>query len=140
MPATMKIKTSVDVPISRVQDMLCCAFEGGSNYWYMIEKFHKPTEFVNLSDQPYDDKKPQIFRHIDYPTNPGGYLIVSDAKQAEGKDIKKVTLDLDACQRGLHVMAEKYPRHFSAMMTENDDAETGDVFLQCCLFGELVYG
>jgi len=37
-------------------------------------------------------------------------------------------------------MAEKYPRHFHNFLEENDDAETGDVFIQCCLFGEIVYG
>ncbi len=26
------------------------------------------------------------------------------------------------------------------MLAENDDATTGDVFLQCALFGELVFG
>jgi hypothetical protein len=37
-------------------------------------------------------------------------------------------------------MAREYGRHFSDMIAENDDATTADVFLQCCLFGELVYG
>jgi hypothetical protein len=136
----MKIKTSVEVPIRRVQDMLCCAFEGGSNYWYRIEKFHEPKAFVNQFDEPFNTEKTKIFRHIDYPTNPGGYLIVSDGGEESGDDVKKVKLDLEACERGLQVMAEKYPRHFSNMLQDNDDAETGDVFLQCCLFGELVYG
>jgi hypothetical protein len=26
------------------------------------------------------------------------------------------------------------------VLNENDDADTGDVFLQLCLFGEVVYG
>jgi len=129
---TLKIKTTVDVPISRVQDMLCCAFEGGSNYWYTIEKFHEPREFPNQFDKPFNGGKPEIFRHIDFPTNPGGYLIVSDAQDPASDEPRKEKLDLEACERGLQVMAEKYPRHFSNMMTENDDAETGDVFLQCC--------
>jgi len=25
-------------------------------------------------------------------------------------------------------------------LSDNDDDGTGDVFLQCCLFGEIVYG
>lgn len=137
----MKVQTTVEVPIRRIQDMLCCAFEGGSNYWYMIEKFHEPKEFPNMFDEPWDGKKPEVYRHIDYPTNPGGYLIVSDRKlEGEIDEVTKKKLDLDACVAGLQVMAQKYPRHFANMMQENDDAETGDVFLQCCLFGELVYG
>jgi hypothetical protein len=40
----------------------------------------------------------------------------------------------------LALMAEKEPRHFGDFMGENDDATTSDVFLQLCLFGEVVYG
>jgi hypothetical protein len=42
--------------------------------------------------------------------------------------------------KGLQVMAEKYPVHFNNFDSDNFDAETGDVFLQCSLFGEIVYG
>jgi hypothetical protein len=37
-------------------------------------------------------------------------------------------------------MADKYPRHIADILSENDDATTGDVFLQLCLFGDVVYG
>jgi len=37
-------------------------------------------------------------------------------------------------------MAEKYPRHFANFAQEAEDAETGDVFIQCCVLGEIVYG
>ena len=49
-------------------------------------------------------------------------------------------LDLNAIKKGLQIMAEKYPRHMGDFLNENDDADTGDVFLQCCLFGEAIYG
>jgi hypothetical protein len=49
-------------------------------------------------------------------------------------------LDRVAILEGLRIMAEKEPRHFADFMTENDDADTGDVFLQCCLYGEVIYG
>lgn len=37
-------------------------------------------------------------------------------------------------------MPVKYPRHWADVLAENDDATTGDVFLQCCLFGECIFG
>jgi hypothetical protein len=37
-------------------------------------------------------------------------------------------------------MQEQYPRHFSNFISENYDAETGDVFLQCCLLGKVKFG
>ena len=37
-------------------------------------------------------------------------------------------------------MANKHKWHFDAMVSENGDAITADVFLQCCALKELVYG
>lgn len=37
-------------------------------------------------------------------------------------------------------MAEKWPRHFGNFISENEDAETGDVFIQLALLGDIVYG
>lgn len=41
---------------------------------------------------------------------------------------------------GMKVFAEKYTNHFADFISENDDADTGDAFLQCVVFGEIVYG
>lgn len=128
---------SVKVPITkkRISDMLCCAFEGGSNYWYWIDKFIKPP----VLGWQYDPK--QVFKHLDYPLNDGGALIISDKEDdSPAKSKKTYKLDLISITRGLHVMAEKEPRHFADFLSEDDDATTGDVFLQCCLFGEVIYG
>ncbi len=42
--------------------------------------------------------------------------------------------------KGFEVMAEKYPWHFNNFMNDNEDAETADVWFQCIVFGEIVYG
>lgn len=52
----------------------------------------------------------------------------------------QITRGPDGVGRGLQVMAEKYPRHFGNLISDNDDAETGDVLLQCSVLGEIVYG
>jgi hypothetical protein len=36
-------------------------------------------------------------------------------------------------------MAVECPRHFADFLNEKADAVTGDAFLQCCLFGEVIY-
>lgn len=41
---------------------------------------------------------------------------------------------------GLSLMSRDYPNHFADFMAENEDAETADVFVQCCIFGNIVYG
>lgn len=130
----MKTDISIGYSLKRVSDLLCSALEGGSNYWYLIEKFIKPPVIKNYADSTV------VYDHLDYPLSPGGALIISDKYGAEGSPVKRRRLNLRSIHRGLQVMAVKYPQHFAAWQTENDDAETGDVFLQCCLFQEVVYG
>lgn len=48
-------------------------------------------------------------------------------------------LNLAKVKKGLRIFAKKYPKHFSDFISEDFDQTTGDVFLQCCLFGEVIY-
>jgi hypothetical protein len=132
-PVIFKVTTEVEISLTRVADLLCCAFEGGSNYWCHIKVKKAPETFTfrympDLSDRPTS--------YTDYPTNRGGYLIVGDT---EG-DMEDGLLDIGTIRFGLQTMADKYPRHWQDFMDDNEDATTGDVFLQCCLWGEVVFG
>ena len=130
---SFKVTTQIDITRERIGDLLSCAFEGGSNYWAVVKEKQKPEAMpfrwmANvLSDPTY---------YADYPLNRGGFLMVGDI---EG-DMPDGLLDLGTIRHGLQVMADKYPRHFSTFLNENEDADTGDVFLQCCLWGEVIFG
>lgn len=117
---------------SRAADLLCSAFEGGSNYWYMIEDYVEPAEVA----QPWGDEYTP--KYISYPFSKGGAVIIADMEDEE----EKFTLDHAAIVRGKKIFAtdERYSHHYADALKENDDAITGDVFLQLCLFGEVVYG
>lgn len=118
-------------PLQRLSDLLCTALEGGSNYWYTI------TEFIEPAELTFQERPGEVCRHLEYPLNPGGALLVADKHDMEAGSHR---LDLESIRRGLAVMAEKYPRHFAEFQREQDDANTGDIFLQCCLFGSVVFG
>jgi hypothetical protein len=118
----------VNVKDQRIKDLLCNAFEGGSNYWYFIESFNYPE---GKTENDYE------FPHIDLPLADGGSLTI---KSLEEPDKPMVTLDRKACLKGLSIMAKDYPRHFADFMSEDDDAITADVFLQCTCYGEVIYG
>ena len=51
-----------------------------------------------------------------------------------------VELRLDLIPQGLEVLASYYPRHFADLVNDNADSITADALLQCCLFGEIIYG
>ncbi len=66
----------------------------------------------------------------------GGRVILIEHDDEDEEHI----LDRAALHRGIKTMAEKFPRHWADFISENDDAITGDVFVQCCLFGDIIYG
>ena len=116
-----KVAVTVSIESQTLDDLLCNALEGGSNYWYMISDWDKAgREFLHEGPMA------------------GGWL------KFVGEEINGRTewkLDRDGMLRGFAVMVDKYPRHAANALSETEcDAETGDVFLQCCLFGELIYG
>lgn len=117
----------------RAADMLCTAFEGGSNYWYVIVDEDRPKELA----KPWgDDYTPS---YISIPFSKGGRLHIGDLEDEE--EPPKI-LDRGAIDNGKRLLAtdERYSHHYANLLRENDDAITGDVFLQLCLFGEVIYG
>lgn len=121
------VKTTVPVTLqvsqSDIESLIISAVESslGSRYWigkidcdYTGEYFSAPFEGSSLKFkilEPINDTS----KKLDY------------------------VLDFDAIKLGLSVMAEKCPFQFSRILDETSDAETGDVFLQCCLFGDVVF-
>jgi len=83
------------------------------------------------------DGTPTVFRHLQWPLSEGGRLWIDNLFEDEEY---KGWLDLESVEKGLKLMAEKSPKHFSDFLTENEDGYTGDVFLQYCIFGKLIYG
>jgi hypothetical protein len=94
------------------------------------------VEVIEPTDLRFRSLKNMVLRLVDYPLNDGGSLgLVSTVPTSD-----VFRLDLKSIGRGLDVLATRYPRHFADLINENTDAITADVLLQCCLFGELIYG
>ena len=121
---TMPTKTfavTTQIPLESVKDLIISAFEGGSNYWYY--------------DLRPDTKRTTVqFWHAELPFRKGRAVYFKDSDGDEHK------LDLAAIERGLDIMAAKYPRHMSNLVTEHWDGDTADVLLQCCTLGDVIYG
>ena len=105
------------------EDLLCSALEGGSNYWY---------EIVGDNMSETDS---QFMSAV--PTTETGFLMIDDQ---EGQLDEPFRLNRSALVKGFGIFKEKYPRHYKDAVNEDDDADTGDIFLQCCIFGEAIFG
>jgi len=110
------------IEVQRLKDLLCCAFEGGSNYW------------IDLVETPRKSRRPGEMEYWHEAPIYGLDLVLHH----DGNH--KVTLNQAALCRGIDVMKTKYPEHWQDFLNENEDAITGDIFVQCCVFGEAIYG
>lgn len=123
-----KLQAAMEIADQRIEDLLCCAFEGGSNYWYDITGYNYPegetSESLGIE-----------FTYLQLPLK-GGSVTICDIETGEFLGV----VNRDRVQQGLEIMSQKYPKHFNDFIEENEDADTGDVFLQCVVLGEVVYG
>ena len=133
---TVSVPVSVNVPTFTICDLLVGAVEGGSNYW---ATFRLDPNFAKLVGKADLDETSKLRKNLNiFPMynieHPQYCLRVSDA---EGGTTYNVTLE--SFVNGLNVMADRYPQHFKDVITENYDAVTSDVFIQCAVFGEIVF-
>ena len=135
---TMSFTVSIQTMVTRgsIESLLCSAFEGGSNYWYRD---------LHISRMPDGKESKKDFKHwhLEVPLLPGGELGFRDMEDPDDDSADAdglYRLDQLKIQKGLETMANKYPRHWQDFINESHDAWTGDCFLQCCIFGEALYG
>jgi len=130
------VKITIEVPLLKVADALCSAFESsmGAGYWCEIVKCHAPATLTNTLDGLTEQPDPKVYPHIDYLLNPGGYLTIKDNEDGE-----RHKLTHEGVLAGLVAMAEKCPYQFGQLIGEGGDAITGDVLVQCAVFGDVVY-
>lgn len=138
-PGNPKEKTEVactiaghDITWHRIRDLLCGAFEGGSNYWYFIDEY-VPPEAGNV---PWPGES-RGFRHLDYPVRKGGAVHVRDLQLGADEEVKIV--NRETLVAGLHTLAKLYIQHFANFIQDREDGTTSDVYLQCVCFGEALY-
>ena len=144
------MEAKINVTDGQIRDLLCNAFEGGSNYWYCdAAPVYRPGVTHADVEEGGRLQDPNNYYHWTelLPTIDGCGTKLRARADMETTDLPAMTskrnvfiLHRAALNFGIQVMAEKYPQHFADWMSESDDASTGDCFLQCCLFGCVVFG
>ena len=127
----MKITVPVDIPQERLHDLIVTSVEHSGYGSFNYSDARKPPHDVADELDTYE-----------YPLHEGGSITFNDKYEEEdgAEELEDFILDLPAIQRGLEIMAHAYPRHFQDIVSESGDVITADVFLQCALLGEIVYG
>lgn len=128
---------TIAVPNEKIRDVLSCAFEsGGVNYWMRRGKEVGKREAKRDLERDLTAKSSACCW---LPLSEFGAVGCLEVDEDTGVETLHV-LDLAAIRRGLAVMIEKYPRRFADILDGDDcDMHTGDLFVQCCLFGDEKY-
>lgn len=121
---SLTITPTFTVEERTLADLLITAFEGGSNFWVSGAT---PLGVQTAVRPWYSD--PEIWKA------PALSIYLTDAETGE-----RYELTLEGARKGLVLMAEKHPRHWKDLVSDNMDAETADVWLQLSVFGEIVFG
>lgn len=132
------------IPESCLRDLLCDAFEGGSYYWARLKQINGVTDenraaYVSQASTEDGVHYQQLFSWM-APFIQGVEVVLTDSTEEGGGPPEPWILDRSKLIGGISILASKYPRHFANIVGDNSDADTGDAYLQCCLFGEIVFG
>jgi hypothetical protein len=126
---------ALNITPQMMADQITTALEGGSNSW--LRKFH--ARALTVTGGPTNDD-PWYAQACHWHQ---GYLIeveFDDPDHDEGSFDGRKELKYGDMARGLRLLAEKNPRQFANIITEDGDADTADALMQCIVLGDLVYG
>ena len=113
----MVITIKKEIPNEQIIDMLITAFEGGSNYWAIVDSY-QPSRWAE-----------QI---------KSGRMKVKVYDREEQDDLLG-TITEQSIRKAIPLMVEDYPESYTRWMTEQYDADDADIFLQLATMGEVVF-
>ena len=129
------VQATVEVPFEHITNALIGAIEGGSGYWMDSFAPLPASEDIRAELRAADKI---WYAETEFWERGGGARLTFD-KPTEADPGFRVIGKAELVT-GLNAMAAKAPQHFADLVNENDDAITHDVFIQCVLFGEIVFG
>lgn len=129
----ISVQATVNINEEDLESLLISGIEQGINYWCADIKVNRPP----------GDASDFYHKYFKVPFVEGGSIcfFLQDPDDLNiNQPEEGFRLDRQHILNGLNLMAARAPRHFADILSENTDCITGDVFIQICLFGEIVYG
>lgn len=119
------ILSSITIPgitWRKITDQIVTAYEGGIVYW--ATSMDPVGEFKTEVSPWYDDEK----------------FWAGDFKVKLAHEEGETILTPDSILKGLEYLAKDQLWRIDQIVKETGDAETADVFMQACVFGDIIYG
>jgi hypothetical protein len=125
------IEYSHQFPDDKVEDLLVCALEGGSNYWYVIEEVLPAYNII------VDGGELDVYTAVMHGAGVRvGLLEPGETVNGQSSWI----LNRAALHHGLQLVANLQPTTFARIVTEDYDSNDADMVLQFALFHDVVFG
>ena len=124
------INRRIEISDELIENILCCAFEGGITYW---------AENVSCKDRE-DMKKVGGWKH-EYLTKTklkDAVMYIHESETGEKHPITKKSI-IDALQK-MDTPEYNYTKALNRLLNDGWDADDADIVVQTACFGEVVYG
>lgn len=100
-----------------------------------------PERITDLLQGHSYDASPWIHDMSGDWRSPEGLTVTYDNEdEEEGEGQGAIIIREPQVQQGFPIFIKECKRHFGEFLCEHDDAETFDCFIQCIIFGKLIYG
>jgi hypothetical protein len=129
----LEIKRDIEITEENLTSILACALEGGSNYWYFIG---------DMDESLFERGVPLVDNIVKSLFEIEGYKVpfYDGAEEYEFEDMEYLgDLTLESIKEGIQLMAKDYAHLFNEFIEGDEDANTGDVWLQLCVMKDVVY-
>jgi len=148
---TMELNVKNVISINAIEDMLVTALEGGSNYWYSINR-DDLTKMRNWFNAEIQEGRLVRDEYIHYMWMDAMFqgcplqLPIYDAEETDGDNFEELEplgyLSMQTIKEGLALVSEHDRNRYASFFPEyNDgDAEDSDVIFQYIVMGEVVFG
>ena len=138
------IETTQAISDLQVLDLLCCGFEGHITYWcagVSVEQLPDGTTMDDFRQGGSMQTKGNYFHWMQLVPVCGGVLRITTWDEDEDGNQISYLLGREQLALGLERMSQHCEYQWRTFLSENADADTGDAFIQCCLFeGGPIYG
>lgn len=130
----MTFKATIEITGQQVAAIMSTGLEGGYSPWLKSALWIKKPQFYE--EQRITPIMTGAFYEGDFQIE----FIFDDPDEEEGTFTGKKLVGPKEMQAAIEKFSEESPSHFADWMLENDDADTGDVFLQYICLNDIIYG
>lgn len=124
----MKVQVEFEITPQRIADLVCTGIEGGeANHW--LHYFRNRTAC---------DPGNPWYSTADFWEQKNITIEVAYDDGLTGDPVTKMITEKDV-HAAMRKFAEQHPTHFRDFLDENEEAYTGDTFLQLLILGDVIY-